>query len=277
MTDSLPPVPPRTAADGSTVHDGISYRLVPGHRPLLLDLRVPAGPGPHPVVLWLHGGGFFEGDRRYLPSTMIPGSLFDALVGEGLAVATADYRLSGEARFPAQRDDACAAIEYLRAYAGVLGLDPERVGVWGESAGGALAACVALLPSTRVAAAAAWYAPTRVEREPLPPDATPVGDPTAALLGGPAAERPELASQLDLAAQVTPAAPPFLLVHGTADSLVPAEHGERLHRALLAAGRPSEFLPVPGAGHCFEGCDDIPGLTTFSARFLARTLRAAAV
>ena len=84
------------------------------------------------------------GDRRYLPPTLRPDQLFDELLAAGLAVATIDYRLSLEAKFPAQLYDAKAAVRYLRTHADQLGLDPGRIGVWGESAGGHLAAMVGL-------------------------------------------------------------------------------------------------------------------------------------
>ena len=84
------------------------------------------------------------GDRRYLPETLRPNQVFDALLDAGLAVATIDYRHALEAPFPAQLHDAKAAVRYLRAHADELGIDTERIGVWGESAGGHLAALVGL-------------------------------------------------------------------------------------------------------------------------------------
>jgi acetyl esterase/lipase len=104
---------------------------------------VPDSPTP-PLVVWIHGGGWMFGDRRYLPETLRPNQLFEELVAAGLAVGTIDYRHALEAHFPAQLHDAKAAIRYLRAHADVLGIDTTKIGVWGESAGGHLAALAGL-------------------------------------------------------------------------------------------------------------------------------------
>jgi len=267
MSDHLPPVTPRQTADGGLVYDGISYSMPLGYRPVLMDLHRPAAESPVPVVVWIHGGGFQSGDRRYLPETVAPGAIFDALTGAGLAVATIDYRHTAEAHFPAQVDDVNAAIAYLREYAEVLGLDAGRIGVWGESAGAALAAQTALTGSP-VSAVVAWYPPTDMRtRRPADADTS-----EALLLGGPPTELPELAAEASPVTHVSAAAPPFLLIHGTGDTVVPPSHSERLHELLLKAGADSTYLPVPGAGHIFEGYDDVPGLIAASVDFLARRL-----
>ncbi|MEL6345883.1 MAG: alpha/beta hydrolase [Myxococcota bacterium] len=100
----------------------------------VLDLYVPAGAGPHPVIVLVHGGGFFTGDKRVHQD--------DAayLVEQGFAAASINYRLSGEATFPAAVQDCKAAVRFLRANADVYRIDPDRIGSWGESAGGNLAA-----------------------------------------------------------------------------------------------------------------------------------------
>jgi acetyl esterase/lipase len=268
MDPYLPPPAPSTTPTGGLWYAGVSYALPLGFRPLLLDLHVPGpGDGPVPLVLWLHGGGFFSGDRRYLPDTMAPGSVFEALVAAGIAVATVDYRLSGEARFPAQLDDVQAALAYLRTFAEPLGLDAGRIGVSGESAGATLAALAALTDGG-ISAAALWYPPTLLNAmQPDNPDAA-----ISRLVGGLPAQRPELIAQASPLTHVSAAAPPFLLLHGTADDLLPPVHSERLHTALLAAGAKSTYLPVPGAGHCFSGSDDIPELIAATVDFLAGQL-----
>lgn len=135
IPDSLAPVVPRPTVSGGQVFEGLSYALRPGYRPLLLDLWTPPrapGGAPPPLVLWLHGGGLLSGDRRYLPDTLAPGSVFEALTAAGLAVASPDYRLAREAPYPAQLDDLRAALAYLRVHACGLGVDPTRLGLWGE-------------------------------------------------------------------------------------------------------------------------------------------------
>ncbi|MFD7732261.1 alpha/beta hydrolase fold domain-containing protein [Kitasatospora phosalacinea] len=267
MDLSLPPVSPVPSPYGGFSRHGVSYALRTGFRPLLLDLHVPAGEGPFPVVVWLHGGAFREGDRRYLPDTLRPGSVFEALVAAGVAVATVDYRLSGEAVFPAQLDDVTAALRYLRRYADELGLDVDRLGVWGESAGATLGA-LAALTTDAVSAAVCWYPPT---------DLTSLGhhgpdSPLTQLLGGSPSELPAAAAQASPLRQVTSAAPPFLLVHGVQDEQVPFAQSEALHGRLLAAGARSALVPVEGAGHCFTGYPDVPGLVADGVAFLAAEL-----
>jgi acetyl esterase/lipase len=270
MDAHLTPVVPRATSAGRVLYEGISFALLSGYRPLLLDLHVPDGRDGDavPVVIWLHGGGFHSGDRRYLPDTMAADSVFAALVEAGIAVATIDYRLSSEARFPAQLDDVNAALDYLRSNAALLGLDPERIGVWGESAGGTLAALVALT-TEHVSAAVLWYPPTDLAASQFDSPDSPVGR----LIGGAPSRLPSLAAQASPIAHVSTKAPPFLLLHGTADESLSAEHSRRMHARLLEAGARSTYRPVRGAGHGFVGCDDIPGLIATSVAFLSEELR----
>lgn len=251
----------------------VVYAQLPGFRPLLLDLRVPPGEGPFPLVVWIHGGAFLFGDRRFLPETLPPGSVFDALVEAGIAVATIDYRFSGEAVFPAQLDDVKAALAYLRASAGEFNLDADRIGMWGESAGGHLAALAGLTDGA-IAAVVAWYPLTDLtDRSDLSVlDPRDPETPMAKLIGGPPAESPELAAKAGPVHHVSASAPPFLIIHGTADDVLPLSQSEALHQRLSAAGASSTLLPVEGAGHTFEGHDDIAGLIGASVAFFAQAL-----
>jgi acetyl esterase/lipase len=134
---------------------GIEYATVLGYRPLLLDLYLPepgAGAGrgeadpPLPVVLFLHGGGWGLGTRAHVAPAFDDWrpSFFERLARAGFAVASADYRLSGEARFPAQLHDVKAAVRWLRRNAAEHGLDGDKIVAWGASAGGHLAALLGL-------------------------------------------------------------------------------------------------------------------------------------
>ena len=125
--------------DGGSVIREVPYASPPGFRPLLLDLYLPAR-RPCPAVVWVHGGAFLMGSRSLLPGMLERAELFRRLPAEGIAVASIDYRLSGEASFPAQLHDVKAAIRWLRARGSEAGIDPDRLAVWGESAGGHLAA-----------------------------------------------------------------------------------------------------------------------------------------
>jgi len=266
MSDDSINIAARPASHGGSVYEGVTYAFVPGYRPLVLDLHVPPGSGPVPVVIWVHGGGFLSGDRRYLPKNMTPGSLFAALVRAGLAVATIDYRLSVEARFPAQLDDIAAALEFLRTHADHLGLDPGRIGISGDSAGGCLAALSAL-KGQGFAAAAAWYPVTDLRSWNPDPNS-----PEGMLFDAPPRQRRKLAESASPVCQVSSAAPPFFLIHGTADTVVPASHSERLNSLLIEAGVQSTYLPVPGADHCFEGHKNIGALIDKTVEFFARQL-----
>ena len=265
---------------GATSHRGVTFAEVLGFRPLLLDVHVPVvAAGPVPCVVWVHGGGWEAGDRRFTPSTWPPDFLFEALVAAGLAVATVDYRFSGEAVFPAALHDVKAAVRFLRLHAEVLGIDPERFGVCGESAGGHLAAMIALTgddpelegsvgvvgPSTAVQAAVVLYGVTDfTSRRSLHPVASDAESDAveARFLGALPAEDPGLAAMASPVTHATSSAPPMLLLSGDADTVVPYDQSERLRAALEAAGAGNVTLHlIPGADHCFEGTDPRQPLT----------------
>ncbi|UOZ05304.1 alpha/beta hydrolase fold domain-containing protein [Amycolatopsis sp. WQ 127309] len=234
------------------------YREVLGFRPLELDLHLPAGPGPHPAIVYLHGGGWRRGSRR----TTIPASLCPTLAERGFAVAAADYRLSGEARFPAQLEDVRAAITWLRSE-----VDCAATFLWGESAGAHLA-LLAALDGGDVDGVVAWYPPTDLlgladgfpgavddSREAELLGVAPSADP----------DRARAASPLTFAHRN---APPILLMHGDADDLVPPAQSERLASALRAVGAPVELDLVPGARHMWTDARDVGAIVDRSVQFL---------
>jgi acetyl esterase/lipase len=267
MTDKLARVTSRQSDDGGVVFEGLTYAEVSGFRPLLLDLHVPPGPGPAPVAVWVHGGGFRWGDRRYPTRELAPEEFWRAATRAGLAVATIDYRLSGEALFPAQLEDARAALAFLRRHADQLGLDAGRIALWGESSGAAIAA-LAAFADRAVRAVAAWYPVTDMGvRNPMKADSS-----EGLLVGGIPAELPELIALASPLHQVPADPPPFLLVHGTADTVAVPAHSERLHKALLAAGGRAELDLLPGAVHAFTGHPDVRGLVDRTVAFLAEEL-----
>jgi acetyl esterase/lipase len=147
---------------------------------------------------------------------------------------------------------------------------------FGVSAGGQLAALCALDPDLPVRAAAAWYAVTDLLALPddldevAPPADRGPGSREALLLGAPAADRPVLARAASPVAQVRGDAPPFLLLHGDADSAVPIRQSERLHAALTAAGASSTLELVPGYDHMFRGMpdDEVDALVDRTIAFL---------
>jgi len=264
--------PPLETARGTHLLTGIPYAALPGIRPLELDVWLPPeSPDPAPAVLFLHGGGWRAGSR-HLAGPAFRGVLpspFELVAAAGIAVASADYRLSGEAVWPAQLHDVKAAVRWLRARAGELGIDGGRIAAWGESAGGHLAELLGLTagdaaleggvgvsgPSSQVCAVVAWYAPsdlaamaTDTGTDPMDPDAR-----EARLLGAPPPAVPGAAAQASPISHVSPAAPPFLLLHGAADRLVPCVQSERLCSALRNSGLNAELVVYPAADHMWSG------------------------
>src|SRR5690606_39434759 len=118
-----PPVLTRTPQAGVRAYLDQVFATVRGYRPLRLDLRVPAGPGPWPLVVEIHGGAWWEGSRQRPPEVAEAVGFERRVLDRGYAVANVDYRLSREAPFPAQLHDVKAARRWLRAFAGVLDLD----------------------------------------------------------------------------------------------------------------------------------------------------------
>jgi len=262
----------RSVAGGCRVLAGVPYGAIPGVRPLELDLWLPAeGDGPVPVVVFLHGGGWRLGSRHGPGPGFADPTPFEELARAGIAVASIDYRLSGEATWPAQLHDAKAAVRWLRSRADEIGVDPERIAAWGESAGGHLAELLGLVTdsvlegavgvagtSSRVSAVVAWYAPSDVAAVATDIGADPADPATreAQLLGAPAPSVPELAAQASPVSHVRPDAPPFLLLHGEADRFVPCVQSVRLHTALVEAGVEAELYLYEDADHMWLGSAD---------------------
>lgn len=266
--------------DGSPSHPDMAYATVLGYRPLHLDLYVPEGDGPWPLAIWAHGGAWLSGDRKTLPETIAPLGFFARIQSRGYAVASVDYRLSGEARFPAQLHDVKAAIRWLRAFAGDLGLDPGRFALWGESAGGHLVALAGLTAdaadpalegdvgltgvSSAVQAVVDWYGVSDlVAMDRKRPDS-----PEALLLGAQPSEAPALATLASPTEHAHGDAPPFLCMHGTDDQIVPYSQSEHLAAMVHAYGVRCDLYPVPGADHIFAGAPDVGALIEASIDFL---------
>ena len=256
----------------------VVYAGLPGFRPLALDVYLPRS--PRLACLYLHGGGWRMGSRRAGPGPLSPtsGRLFERMARNGVAVVSADYRLSGEAQFPAQPTDVAAAWDYVDAHRGELGLDDLSMAVFGVSAGGHLAALHALgataaPPATSVAL---WYAVTDLLA--MPEDQAEVGGDAdrgpgsreAMLLGAPATAVPELAREASPVSHVHAGAPPFLLVHGDADLVVPHRQSVRLAEAVVAVGGTADVITVPRQGHMFPTlpAHEVEGLVDRTTDFL---------
>jgi acetyl esterase/lipase len=249
-----PPVPP-----GVKAHRDVSY-VDNGHARQKLDLYLPEkAEAPLPVIIWIHGGGWAAGSKNGCPP------LRQGFVERGYAVASIGYRLSSDAIFPAQIQDCKAGVRWLRAHAKEYGIDPERFGVWGSSAGGHLVALLGtsgevkdfdvgphLDVSSRVQAVCDFYGPTDFERFVTTPgfeSHAGAGSPESRLLGGVVMENKEKASRLNPITYVDKADPPFLIVHGDKDSTVPINQSEALFEVLKKVGVSAHFHTIKGAGH----------------------------
>ncbi len=242
---------PRQASD----HRDLVYTARP--RPLRLDLYTPSGAPPFPVIVWVHGGAWRAGDKSLRADHAALRQR-----ARGYAVASIEYRLSGEAVFPAQIEDCRAALRWLRANAAAYALDPSRIAGWGSSAGGHLVALLgtsggvttledplqgAPAESSRVQAVVDWYGPTDF----LLMDASHHGpdSPESRLLGCDIDECPDRVAFANPLTYVDAADPPFFIQHGTRDATVDPGQSVILHAALLAAGVESTYIPLEGAGH----------------------------
>jgi acetyl esterase/lipase len=253
----------------------------PGFRPLSLDLYLPDTQA-RALCLYLHGGGWRTG-TRYAgpgPARSWSPSFFERMAALGLAIASAEYRLSAEAVFPAQLDDVVAAAAFLAGSRARFGLPAGPMAAWGVSAGGHLAALLALTsPGTAPAldAVACWYAPTDLDALAGDCDESGghgdrgAGARESQLIGAPLDERPDLVRQASPVSYARAGAPPFLFVHGTADTLVPPRQSQRLADALTAVGASATVELVEGGTHMFPqlGEEPLMHLAERTARFLA--------
>lgn len=261
----------RTVQPLGRIERDLVFSEPPGFRPLTLDLHLPGRVHP-PVIVFIHGGGWFRGSRRMFCPGRTDAETFGRLTREGWAVAAIDYRLSGEATFPAPLADVEAAIAWVaEAGAASFGLDAARIALWGESAGGHLAALAATVDGTPVRAVVDWYGPSDLATIPKPVTragqlATPSRE--EMLIGGLLAEHPELTRAASPVHAVHAVVPPFLLAHGTADSMVPTQQSMLLRDALESVGAHVELQLVPGADHMWRGLDDFEVVMGPALRFL---------
>ncbi|MEI9898674.1 MAG: alpha/beta hydrolase [Chthoniobacter sp.] len=229
-----------------------------GHAQQKLDLYLPAQP-KGPLLVWIHGGGWRAGSKAQPPGL--------AMVKNGIAVASIEYRFSQHAVFPAQIEDCKAAIRWLRAHAKEYGYREDLFAAWGASAGGHLVALLDVTGQVRdfdvganldrssaIQCGVDWFGPAdfpaydpnlptpMVQRE--NPDSV-----IAQLFGGPVSQKLELAQRASPVTWVTKDAAPLLIMQGTKDPLVPFDQSQRLADKLKAAGADVTLDLIEGAGH----------------------------
>ncbi|MBN2735646.1 MAG: alpha/beta hydrolase [Spirochaetales bacterium] len=246
-----------------------------------LDLFVPDKGNKHPLIIWVHGGAFQRGSKK----DNVPLSYLE----HGFAVASLNYRLSQHAIFPAQIEDIKAATRWLRANTKKYHLHPDCFGAWGESAGGHLVAMLGLTGNTdifdvgehldipsRVQAVADYFGPTdflRMDSQRLPEGMAhdPHDSPESELIGGAIQAHKDRAAKASPITYVTRDAPPFLIIHGDCDLLVPYQQSVILNNALVEHGVPVSFYTVIGECH---GRFKDPKIAEITLKFFEKHLKA---
>ena len=229
-----------------------------GHtrRDLKMDIVYPEDPEKtYPCIVWICGGAWLQMDRSAHLAYLA------WLARKGFVVASAEYRTSNEAVYPAQLIDIKSAIRYLRGHSERYRINPERFGVMGESAGGHLTAMAALADdpaydvgsyleySSRVQAACPWYPPADVTTFPYPSPLESAASPESLMLGVNVMLCQEEAAKASPISYISKEAPPFMILHGTDDRTVPFAQGEILHDKLEAAGCDVRLVAIEGADH----------------------------
>jgi acetyl esterase/lipase len=270
---------PPEMPEGTRAYRDLAY-VADGHQRQKLDIYLPREGKHLPLIIWVHGGAFRAGSKE--------GGVPLQYLSAGYAVASLNYRLSQHAIFPAQIEDVKAAVRWLRANAQTYRLDPSRFGAWGPSAGGHLVAMLGttgdvkefevganLEASSRVQAVVDYFGPTdflQMDAQRLPngmvhdtPDS-----PESQLIGGPIQENKDRVAKANPITYVSKDDPPFLIVHGTRDPLVPYQQSVLLKNALEKAGTPVSFYTVKGGGH---GRFEDPNVARLTTAFLEKHLK----
>jgi acetyl esterase/lipase len=229
---------------------------------LLMDIFLPGlVAAPRPAVLFIHGGGWEGGNRSQFAWHS------RALAQQGFVTASASYRLSGVAPYPAALDDCQRAVRWLRKNAGELGLDPARLGAVGSSAGGHLVACLGVRETRNDDVADLRGIASRVtcvvdvhgiHDFPGMEESHRTGEYCTRFLGGTRDAKPEAWADASPLRFVDRESAPMLLIHDPGDDVVPYDQSARLAAALINAARPVEFMPSPGSGHGFIYNPDDP-------------------
>ena len=296
-TEQAGVMPQRGGPGGSTTfasvaptHADLAYATLSSAQKL--DLYLPTtGSGPFPLVIMVHGGGFMFGDKA--DGGGLTG--VDALLAAGYAVASINYRLSGEAQYPAQIHDAKAAVRFLRANAAEYNLNPDKFGAWGASAGGNLVSLlgttcgVAELEGTElgyadqsscVQAVVDWFGP--IDFLKMQEQLTAAGcsastdeasSPESRLMGAPIQTIPEKVALTNPMNYITPDDAPFFIENGSADCNIPPIQNKNLAEALSAVIGADKvtYVSLEGAGHGgsqFETVENLAMVIAFLDTYL---------
>jgi len=276
--DPPSPAAPPGLPPGARFLPNIKY-VADGGEHQELDLYLPATGTNWPLIVWIHGGGWMEGSKEKPPGLRF--------LIHGFAMASINYRLSQDAIFPAQLIDCKAAIRWLRAHAAEDGIDPNHIGAWGASAGGHLVALLGttgdvkefdqgenLGVSSRVQAVCDWFGPTdlvQLTKSFATNKQEEADSPPSRLIGGPVSQNIEKAERANPIHYITKDDPPFLIMHGDKDPVVPVAQSQLLAEALQKAAVPVTFHVVPGGEHggpAFRKREELDLLYDFFVKYL---------
>ena len=238
-----------------TVQTDVVYRTVAG-QPMKMDIYRPASAtGVRlPAVVVIHGGAWVSGARDDSGTT----GLAQAIAQNGLVAASVSYRLAPKHRWPAMLEDVQAAVRFLRANSARFGIDPDRIGAAGASAGGHLSLMLGMRDSverntrdhpsvsSRVTAVFNLFGPTDMTQDFAPVLRDTIG---MQVVGKRFADAPDIARDMSPVNFINARTAPVFTVHGTVDMIVPVEQARRLDRAMRQAGREHRMVIVEGMGH----------------------------
>lgn len=262
---------------GTQIFFDIAY-IENGHERQKLDLYLPENSdseNPLPLVIWIHGGGWKKGSKQLIGHQLY-------LLSQGFAVASLNYRLSRTDIFPAQIHDCRAAVRFLRKNAKTYHLDSDNIGLWGSSAGGHLVSLMGtsnkkfdgslgtIDVSNEVKAVCNWFGVTDFETMNKAIKSKPNKvKPLTMLLGESIENNPELARQASPITHVSDDTPPFLIMHGTADSIVPIEQSQIFYEKLTSHNIPVEYIIVEDWKHAFfKNEKELKQVAAFFSRYL---------
>jgi len=242
-------------ADSHTVYENVIYAR-PGGEPLPADVYVPSGEGPFPAVLCIHGGAWRFGDKGRMKG------IARQLAKSGYTAVAINYRLAPKYRFPAQLEDCRAAMAWMRQNADRYHIDPKRIGVYGYSAGGHLAALLGVtVPSDTEKAGGGPKGKAGTDADLRPRAVVAGGAPCdfrdvpaderwfVYFLGGTRREKPDVYRRASPAAFVSSDDPPIFFYNGQDDFLVPVAGPRKMAEQLKRVGVETEMYVVTDEGH----------------------------
>jgi alpha-L-fucosidase 2 len=252
------------AGTRTPTQENLVYGVADGQQ-LTMDYYAPAGPGPHPIAIIIHGGGYIGGTSRNGSEAYCA----DFLAPAGYAVFAPNYRLAPKNPYPYMVYDIERAVRYLRHHAREWNADPGKIAVVGGSAGGFLSNMVGLLNATgvpqakdpvdresaRVQAVVTLFAQSSFATVPLNANVHALLDPLIKEKG----EAEALRESAPIT-YVSKDAPPFLQILGDQDEYIPFSEATNLDTALKSVGVSSTVIRIPGGHHGTGGWHKLPGV-----------------